>query len=106
VRRSTRLTDSPSCLVRSEGDVSPFVEDLLRRQGQDVPTPKLTLEITPEHVLLQRMQQDGGRFEIWAQWLFDQASLAEGMMLEDPSAFVQRMNDLLGESADQQTTEA
>ncbi len=106
VRRSTRLTDSPSCLVRSEGDVSPFVEDLLRRQGQDVPTPKLTLEINPEHVLLQRMQQDGGRFEIWAQWLFDQASLAEGMMLEDPSAFVQRMNDLLGESADQQTTEA
>ena len=105
VRPSTRLTDSPSCLVHSEHGLSPFMEDILRRQGQEVSNTKLTLEINPEHALLQRMQQDEERFEAWAHWLFDQASLAEGVALEDPAAFVSRMNELLAESADQQEPE-
>ncbi len=105
VRPSTRLTDSPSCLVRSDQGLSPFMEDILRRQGQDVPAAKVTLEVNLEHALLARMQQDEARFEVWARWLFDQASLTEGVMLEDPAAFVSRMNELLAESADQQSAE-
>ncbi|MDE0153102.1 MAG: molecular chaperone HtpG [Gammaproteobacteria bacterium] len=95
VRRSSRLTDSPSCLVRGEHDFSPAMWELMRRQGQPLPKPKLILEINPDHTLLQRMQADEGRFSEWARWLLDQAVLADGGPLEDPGSFVSRMNELL-----------
>ncbi len=98
VRRSSRLTDSPSCLVRGEHDFSPAMWELMRRQGQPLPKPKLVLEINPDHVLLQRMQADGARFSEWARWLLDQAVLADGGALEDPGSFVSRMNELLASS--------
>ena len=98
VRRSSRLTDSPSCLVRGEHDFSPAMWELMRRQGQTLPKPKLVLEINPDHVLLQRMQADEARFSEWARWLLDQAVLADGGALEDPGNFVSRMNDLLASS--------
>ena len=98
VRRSSRLTDSPSCLVRGEHDFSPAMWELMRRQGQPLPKPKLILEINPEHTLLQRMQADEGRFSEWARWLLDQAVLADGGVLEDPGGFVSRMNELLASS--------
>ena len=69
VRRSSRLTDSPSCLVRGEHDFSPAMWELMRRQGQPLPKPKLVLEINPDHALLQRMQADEERFSEWARWL-------------------------------------
>lgn len=98
VRRSSRLTDSPSCLVRGEHDFSPAMWELMRRQGQSLPKPKLVLEINPNHALLQRMQADEGRFSEWARWLLDQAVLADGGALEDPGSFVSRMNELLASS--------
>lgn len=98
VRRSSRLTDSPSCLVRGEHDFSPAMWELMRRQGQPLPKPKLVLEINPDHVLLQRMQADEVRFSEWARWLLDQAVLADGGVLEDPGGFVSRMNELLASS--------
>ena len=98
VRRSSRLTDSPSCLVRGEHDFSPAMWELMRRQGQSLPKPKLVLEINPNHALLQRMQADEGRFSEWAHWLLDQAVLADGGALEDPGSFVSRMNELLASS--------
>ncbi len=98
VRRSSRLTDSPSCLVRGEHDLSPAMRELMRRQGQVLPKPKLVLEINPDHMLLQRMQADDGRFSEWARWFLDQAILADGGTLEDPGGFVGRMNTLLATS--------
>ena len=95
VRRSSRLTDSPSCLVRGEHDFSPAMWELMRRQGQPLPKPKLILEVNPDHALLQRMQADEARFSEWARWLLDQAILADGGALEDPGSFVGRMNALL-----------
>ena len=95
VRRSARLTDSPSCLVRGEHDLPPMVREIMRRQGQETPEPTRVLEINPGHALLQRMQADEGRFAEWAQWLLDQAVLADGGMLDDPGGFVGRMNALL-----------
>ena len=100
VRRSSRLTDSPSCLVRGEHDLSPAMRELMRRQGQVLPKPKLVLEINPDHMLLQRMQADDGRFSEWARWFLDQAILADGGTLEDPGGFVGRMNTLLATSPD------
>ena len=100
VRRSSRLTDSPSCLVRGEHDLSPAMRELMRRQGQVLPKPKLVLEVNPDHMLLQRMQADDGRFSEWARWFLDQAILADGGTLEDPGGFVGRMNTLLATSPD------
>ena len=87
VRRSSRLTDSPSCLVRGEHDFSPAMQELMRRQGQALPKSKLTLEINPDHELLQRMQADEARFSEWAKWLLDQAVLADGGVLEESWRF-------------------
>lgn len=103
VRRSSRLTDSPSCLVRGEHDFSPAMQELMRRQGQTLPKPKLTLEINPDHELLQRMQADEAHFSEWAHWLLDQAVLADGGALEDPGSFVGRMNALLASSPDSES---
>lgn len=100
VRRSSRLTDSPSCLVRGEHDFSPAMWELMRRQGQALPKPKLILEVNPDHALLQRMQADDARFSEWARWLLDQAVLADGGMIDDPGGFVSRMNALLAPSTD------
>ena len=105
VRRSSRLTDSPSCLVRGEHDFSPAMQELMRRQGQALPKSKLTLEINPDHELLQRMQADEARFSEWAKWLLDQALLADGGVLEDPGGFVGRMNALLASSPDPQSNQ-
>ena len=106
VRRSSRLTDSPSCLVRGEHDLSPAMQELMRRQGQILRKPKLVLEINPDHMLLQRMQADEGRFSEWARWLLDQAILADGGALDDPGGFVGRMNALLASSPDPESGEA
>ena len=106
VRRSSRLTDSPSCLVRGEHDFSPAMWELMRRQGQPLPKPKLILEVNPDHALLQRMQADEARFSEWARWLLDQAILADGGTIDNPGSFVSRMNTLLAPSTDRELGEA
>jgi molecular chaperone HtpG len=97
VRRSARLTDSPACLVASEHAPTKNLERILRAAGQDVPAVKPILEINADHPIVQRLarESDDARFGEWSQILFDQATLAEGGQIEDPAAFVRRLNDLL-----------
>ena len=94
VRVTTRLVDSPACIVVEEGDVSGHLARLLKQAGQQAPESKPTLEINAEHALVKKL--DGSsHFDDLAQVLFDQAVLAEGGHLEDPAAYVKRVNALL-----------
>lgn len=94
VRVSTRLVDSPACLVVEEGDMSGHLARLLKQAGQAAPKSLPTLEVNAEHALIRRLK-DSTAFNDWAHILFDQALLAEGGQLEDPSAYVRRVNALL-----------
>ncbi len=94
VRLTTRLVESPACLVVDEGDVSGHLARLLKQSGQSAPESKPILEVNAQHALVARLGQ-GERFEDLAHILFDQAVLAEGGHLEDPAAYVKRVNSLL-----------
>ncbi|MBH9579062.1 molecular chaperone HtpG [Inhella proteolytica] len=94
VRVTTRLVDSPACIVVEEGDMSAHLARLLKQAGQAAPEAKPTLEVNAEHALVKAL--DGHpKFDELAQVLFDQALLAEGGQLEDPAAYVKRVNALL-----------
>ena len=97
VRASTRLVDSPACLVVGEYDMSANLARVLKAVGQSAPTAKPTLEVNLDHLLVKRLEseQDAGRFGDLALILFDQAQLAEGGQLDDPAAFVGRLNKLM-----------
>jgi molecular chaperone HtpG len=97
VRISRRLTDSPSCVVTPEGALGGRLERMLREAGQEVPQSKPILELNPVHpiVLKARHEEDKERFSQWAHLLLDQALLAEGDELSDPTGFVRRLNALL-----------
>ena len=94
VRVTTRLVDSPACLVVEEGDMSGHLARLLKQAGQTAPKSLPTLEVNADHALVKRL--DGStHFDDLANILFDQALLAEGGQLEDPAAYVRRVNSLL-----------
>ncbi|MDZ4074695.1 MAG: molecular chaperone HtpG [Hylemonella sp.] len=94
VRVTTRLVDSPACLVVKEGDMSNQLARLLKQAGQKAPDSKPVLEVNPEHALVKKL--DGSvHFNDLAHILFDQALLAEGGLPEDPAAYVKRVNALL-----------
>ncbi|HHW78317.1 MAG TPA: molecular chaperone HtpG [Xanthomonadaceae bacterium] len=97
VRISSRLTDSPACLVVDEYALSAHLERMLRDAGQNVPMSKPYLELNPHHPLVTRLkgEADAGRFGDLTHLLFEQAVLAEGGQLEDPASFVRRLNALL-----------
>ena len=97
VRVSSRLTDSPACLVVDEHALSAHLERLLRDAGQNVPMSKPYLELNPQHPLMARLKDeaDADRFGDLTHLLFEQAVLAEGGQLEDPASFVKRLNGLL-----------
>ncbi|HZZ92926.1 MAG TPA: molecular chaperone HtpG [Usitatibacter sp.] len=95
VRVSTRLTESPSCLVADERDMGTNLARILKAVGQDVPAMKPILEVNPGHPIVRRLQPGDARLGDWAQLLFDQALLAEGGQLEDPAEFVKRSNELM-----------
>ena len=95
VRVTFRLTESPACLVADNYDMSGNLERLLKSAGQNVPHAKPILEINPHHPMVQRLKNEVENFEEWSHLLFDQALLAEGGQLEDPAAFVKRLNELL-----------
>ena len=95
VRITNRLTDSPSCLVSDEGEISGHLERLLRQAGQKAPDRKPVLELNPKHPLVERLRDATGSFDDWATLLFEQALLAEGGHLDEPAAFVRRLNAML-----------
>ncbi len=94
VRVTTRLVDSPACLVTSEGELSPQLVRMLKQAGQAVPEIKPTLEINPEHPLVKKLESSA-QFDDLANVIFDQAVIAEGGLPEDPAAYVKRINSLL-----------
>jgi len=95
VRATTRLVDSPACLVVESGDMSAHLARLLKQAGQEAPKAQPILEINPQHALIQRLQSDGAPFDDLAHIVFDQAWLAEGGQLDDPAGYVQRVTKLL-----------
>ena len=98
VKVSTRLVDSPACLVVGEGELSPQMIQMLKQMGQDVPESKPTLEVNPDHPLIKKLEsseQSAEDFDKLAQVIFDQALLADGGQLEDPAAYLRRVNELL-----------
>jgi len=95
VRVTFRLTESPACLVADTFDMGGNLERLLKSAGQKVQHAKPILEINPHHPMVQRLKSEVENFEDWSHILFDQALLAEGGQLEDPAAFVKRLNELL-----------
>ena len=97
VRTTMRLVDSPACIVVDEGDMSSHLARMLKQAGQTAPKSLPILEVNAEHALVKRLDSADGseRFDDLAQILFDQALLAEGGQLEDPAAYVRRVNALL-----------
>ncbi|WP_137890943.1 molecular chaperone HtpG [Ramlibacter sp. 2FC] len=94
VRVTTRLVDSPACLVVQDAGMSMQLARLLKQAGQQAPQVKPVLEVNPEHPLVKKL--DGSvHFHDLAHILFDQALLAEGGLPEDPAAYVKRVNALL-----------
>ena len=94
VRATSRLVDSPACLVVQDGGMSLQMARLFKQAGQAMPESKPVLEVNPEHPLIKKL--DGSvHFHDLAQIVFDQAVLADGGMPEDPAAYVKRVNALL-----------
>ncbi|MEJ8839038.1 molecular chaperone HtpG [Ramlibacter sp. AN1133] len=94
VRVTTRLVDSPACLVVSDGGMSLQLARLLKQAGQKAPEVKPVLEVNASHPLVQKLE-GSPHFHDLAHILFDQALLAEGGLPEDPAAYVKRVNALL-----------
>nr|WP_313012919.1 molecular chaperone HtpG [Moraxella sp. CTOTU48841] len=94
VRVSNRLVDSPALLVTADGELSPQMMQMLKQMGQPVLESKPILEVNPNHPLIQKLES-AEQFDDLAQVIFDQALLAEGGQLEDPAAYLKRVNALL-----------
>jgi molecular chaperone HtpG len=94
VRVTTRLVDSPACLVVTEAGMSMQLARMLKQAGQKVPETKPVLEVNAEHPLVKKLE-GSAHFDDLANILFDQALLAEGGLPDDPAAYVKRVNALL-----------
>ena len=101
VKVTSRLTDSPACLVVGQFDMGAQMKKIMEAAGQKVPESKPIFEINVDHPLVQRLEREEGdeRFNELSAVLFDQATLASGEQLEDPGAYVSRLNRLLLEMA-------
>jgi molecular chaperone HtpG len=97
VRISSRLTNSPACLVSDENDMGLQLQRMLKAAGQDIAEIKPIFELNPDHQLLLKLKAETNqeRFSDLTHILFGQAILAEGAQLKDPAAFVSRVNKLL-----------
>jgi len=96
-RMSQRLTDSPSCLVLNEQDMSAQMQQILEAAGQYAPQAQPILELNSDHRLVAKLKdiKEDDSFNDWVSLLFEQAQLAAGNQLEDPAGFVMRVNRLL-----------
>jgi molecular chaperone HtpG len=97
VRTGERLRQSPACLVLGEHDLGYQMRELLAAAGHEAPAAVPSLEVNTAHPLVRRLtaEQDDARFERLALLVFEQAVLAEGRKLDDPAAFVARLNELI-----------
>ncbi len=97
IRLSQRLTDSPSCLVLEEHDMSPQMQQIMEAAGQYAPKSQPVLELNADHALVKKLNDitDDDLFEDYTNLLFEQAQLAAGAPLEDAAGFVKRVNKLL-----------
>ncbi len=93
IKVSSRLSDSPSCLVVDENEMGGNMERIMKSLGQDVPDTKPILEINPNHPLVKKLKTKID--EDLVKVLFDQAVLSEGVQLKDPAEFVKRINKLI-----------
>ncbi len=97
IRVSSRLVDSPACLVTGEHDMSGHLARMMKAMGQTAPESKPILEINVGHALIKRLEGEADeRFGELARLVLDQAVLLDGGQLNDPAGFVKRMNTLLG----------
>ena len=99
VRLSTRLTDSPVCLVIPDGGMAPHIERLMMARQMGIPAQKRILELNPGHPLIQNLEKrasaEPDNVASWIELLYDQALIAEGSPLENPAAFALRLTTLL-----------
>ena len=97
IKVSTRLTDSAACIVLNEQDMALYMQQLMKQAGQEMPSSKPTLEINVDHPIFKKLasEKDDDKFADWSNLIFEQALLAEGGQLEDPSGFVKRINKLM-----------
>ena len=100
VRATTRLVDSPACLVLAEDQLGPQMRRMLEAAGQPIPENKPVLEVNLSHDLLAKLSgiDAGERFDDLAALLLDQAMLAEGQLPKDPAATARRMHEMLVKS--------
>ncbi len=97
VRVTNRLTDSPACIVLHEHDMAMHMQRILKEAGHAMPGSKPILEINPDHPIVKKLggEKSKMKFDDWSDILFDQAILAEGGQLDDPSGFVTKLNKML-----------
>jgi molecular chaperone HtpG len=101
VKLTTRLKDSAACLVGEEYSMSPHIEEMMRRMGQEVPRRESILELNPEHAVVKKLQSlydadaNDPKVEMLTKLLHDQAVIASGAKLDDPAAFAARLNTVL-----------
>ena len=97
VRVSHRLTNTPSCIVSDGQDMTSQMIKLMEAAGQPVPQTKFIFEYNPEHTLVKHLadEQDDARFEKWVDVLYRQAQLSERGSIEDPAGFINKMNELM-----------
>lgn len=102
VRVSSRLVDSPACLIVDDDDMSQNLARVLKQLGQDAPMPTPIMELNVAHPLVERLEQekDENRYSELANLLYDQSLLAEGGQLQDPAGFVHRLNRLMLEMSE------
>ena len=104
VRTTTRLTDSPACLVANEHALNRNLTRILKASGQNAFELPPVMEINPEHPLIQHLVDQDQQIDDWAHVLFDQAALSEGAVLEKPADYVRRINTLLTNSINEQSS--
>ena len=102
VKASTRLSDSPSCIVADSNDPTAQMQEMLKAMGQTTMGQEIKpiLEINPNHPIVKKMtnMRKGKAFDDVAKLLFEQAQLLEGVKLENPAEFVKRLNSILKKS--------
>ena len=110
VKASTRLHDSPACLIVPDGGLPPQIERLMRAQGRELPKSQRILELNLEHPLLKNLQRleeaspGSENVQEWMHLIHDQAMLAEGTPLEDPAAFAKRLTRLFTSASEKEAS--